>query len=832
MSELSNPQPITAGDVARGVRRMAFPSVVGDEVWWEEELPDERRVTLMRRDADGTVRELLPAPWGVGNRVHEYGGRSFLPVPRRDDKAIPRVGVVFACAEDQRLYLWERDAKEPVPLTPEPSTEAGLRYADLALTSDGRAVLCVREEHTPLDAHGTDGTAGAAGVAAPDGAGGVGTAGAGAPGAAGTTGDTGAPGDTGVTGALGAPVAAGTTGDTGVGGQSGAFDAIGAIGTAGAAATTGDVWGPARTAVPEAAGSVGTAGPDGTSPIAGTTGAGGRTTAPTASGQADRYRGRSGRGSGIRRSIVAVPLSGRGAQDPSAIRELASGADFYASPTQSPGGGHLAYVRWNHPRMPWDGTELRVAPSGGQEYTLKGGVDESVLSPLWVDDSTLYLASDWPGWWNLYQAGLRGQAIALYPAEEEFHAPPWRLGHRSFQVLSSGLVVALHGLADMTPSLYDPETLDLTPIATDLTSWSQLDSDGESVVAIAASPTTPPCLVRLDPATGGVEVLRTSDIPGGGTVPGTGAADGDAPAGIPVPRAQTLPGRYGAPVHVNVYPPVAPGPAPYVVHVHGGPVSHSTREYDLVKAFFTSRGIGVADVNYGGSTGYGRSYRKRIHKEWGVVDVEDAIGVARALVDQGLADPDRLAIRGPSAGGLTALLSLTANTFACGVSYYGVADLLGLAETTHDFESRFLDSLVGTLPGFTERYRERSPINRIDEIDVPVLLLQGTADPVVPPEQARSMAAALGGRGIPHALVEFEGEGHGFRSAEARIRALETELAFYARVFGTDFGIEPLTLSTTAPTRTRAEAPASEPAPDADRPAGTGQALEPEHQGG
>jgi acetyl esterase/lipase len=832
MSELSNPQPITAGDVARGVRRMAFPSVVGDEVWWEEELPDERRVTLMRRDADGTVRELLPSPWGVGNRVHEYGGRSFLPVPRRDDKAIPRVGVVFACAEDQRLYLWERDAREPVPLTPEPSTEAGLRYADLALTSDGRAVLCVREEHTPLDAHGTGG------AAAPGGAGGVGTANPAVPGAVGAAGTTviaGAAGTAEVTGAtetnvttgdVGAVETTGAAGVAGTNGVAGSTGATGAVGDVGAVGTTDDVWGAGRTAAPE------TAGPGGTTVGSGMTGAGGRTTAPTASGQADRYRGRSGRGSGIRRSIVAVPLSGRGAQDPSAIRELASGADFYASPTQSPDGGHLAYVRWNHPRMPWDGTELRVAPSGGQEYTLKGGVDESVLSPLWVDDSTLYLASDWPGWWNLYQAGLRGQAIALYPAEEEFHAPPWRLGHRSFQVLSSGLVVALHGLADMTPSLYDPETLDLTPIATDLTSWSQLDSDGESVVAIAASPTTPPCLVRLDPATGSVEVLRTSDIPGGGTVPGTGAADGGAPAGIPVPRAQTLPGRYGAPVHVNVYPPAAPGPAPYVVHVHGGPVSHSTREYDLVKAFFTSRGIGVADVNYGGSTGYGRSYRKRIHKEWGVVDVEDAIGVARALVDQGLADPDRLAIRGPSAGGLTALLSLTADTFACGVSYYGVADLLGLAETTHDFESRFLDSLVGTLPGFTERYRERSPINRIDEIDVPVLLLQGTADPVVPPEQARSMAAALGERGIPHALVEFEGEGHGFRSAEARIRALETELAFYARVFGTDFGIEPLTLSTAAPTRTRAEAPASEPAPDADRSAGTGEALEPERQGG
>ncbi len=757
---------------------MAFPSVVGDEVWWEEERPDERRVTLMRRDADGAVRELLPAPWGVGNRVHEYGGRSFLPVPRRDDKAIARMGVVFAHAEDQRLYLWERDAKEPVPLTPEPRTEAGLRYADLALTADGRAVLCVREEHAPV-ATGTSGGAGGTGA------------------------------ESGAQAPIGRTAEDGPTGETAGNGQ--------------------------------AAGDTATAVTVDAADTAGTPGAVGTEGGPQGTGPGDRHRSRSGRGGGIRRSIVAVPLSGRGSQEPSAIRELASGADFYASPTESPDGGHLAYVRWNHPRMPWDGTELRVAPREGSEYTLKGGVDESVLSPLWVDDSTLYLASDWPGWWNLYQAGLKGQAIALYPAEEEFHVPPWRLGHRSFQVLSSGQLVVLHGLADMTPSLYDPETLDLTPIATDLTSWSQLDSDGASVVAIAASPTTPPCLVRLDPATRSVEVLRTSDLPGTGADGDTGTPVGTAPVRIPVPQPQTLPGRYGAPVHVNVYPPEATGPAPYVVHVHGGPVAHSTTEYDLVKAYFTSRGIGVADVNYGGSTGYGRSYRKRIHKEWGVVDVEDAIGVARSLVDQGLADPERLAIRGPSAGGLTALLSLTADTFACGVSYYGVADLLGLAETTHDFESRFLDSLVGTLPGFTERYRERSPINRIDEIDVPVLLLQGTADPVVTPDQARTMAAALGERGIPHALVEFEGEGHGFRSAEARIRALDTELAFYARVFGTDFGVgvQPLSLSAAPPDRP--EAGGSEPSPAASEQspplsgngtASTEQTLEREHQNG
>lgn len=637
---------------------MAFPSVVGGEVWWEESRPEEGRTTLMRRDADGTVTELLPAPWSAGTRVHEYGGRAFLPVPRRDDKAIVRMGVVFSNSADQRLHLLERGSREPVALTPDDG--AATRYADPALSADGRSVLCVREQHS-------------------EGA--------------------------------------------------------------------------------------------------------------------------------VRRSVVSVPLSGRGAREPSAVRELASGSDFYASPTPSPDGTRLAYVRWNHPRMPWDGSELRVGTLGESgltgEYTIKGGVDESVVSPAWADDSTLYVASDWPGWWNLYQAGTTGQAIALYPAEEEFHACPGRLGNRSFCVLDSGLVVALHGYADMTPSVYDPDTLDLTPVKTDLTTWSMLSTDGRTVLAVASSPTEPQCLVRLDPDSGHVEVLRRA------------TEEPPDPAYLPVPRQETLPGRYGAPVHANVYPPTNPhareeGPAPYVVWAHGGPVSAGTLEFDLAKAYFTSRGIGVVDVNYGGSTGYGRPYRKRLHKEWGTVDVEDCVAAARALVEQGRADPERLAIRGPSAGGYTALMALTGDTFACGVSLFGVTDLLGFSETTHDFESRFLDSLVGTLPGFAESYRERSPVNRAGDIDVPVLLLQGLEDKVVTPDQATAMATALARHEVAHALLEFEGEGHGFSSPEVRTRALEAELAFYARVFGFEADVAALELGT-AP-------PEPRPAPNAEDP--------------
>ncbi|MDT0327454.1 S9 family peptidase [Nocardiopsis lambiniae] len=663
MSELSShgswPSPISAADVARGVRAIAFPSIVGDEVWWEEARPEEGRRTIMRRAANGTVTDLLAAPWSVGSRVHEYGGRSFRPVPRRDDKALVRMGVVFVNSPDQRLYLLEHGSSEPVPLTPEPAAPAALRHADPVLGPDGRSVLCVREHHA---------------------------------------------------------------------------------------------------------------------------------------------------GGTVRRSIVSVPLSGRGANDAAAVREVASGADFYASPAPSPDGSRLAYVRWNHPKMPWDGTELRMGllTDGGLtgEYTLRGSSEESVVSPVWNSPSTLYVASDWPGWWNLYQVGLTGPAIALYPAEEEFHAPPGRLGDRSFCVLDSGKVVALHGDADMVPGVYDPDTLDLAPVDTDLTSWSMLDTDGRGLVAVASSPTVPQSLVRLDPVTGRVEILHRSVE----TMPD--------PAYLPIPRKVTLPGRYGASVHANVYPPTHPerspeGPAPYVVWAHGGPVSHSTVAFDPVKAYFTSRGIGIVDVNYGGSTGYGRSYRKRLDKEWGVVDVEDVTAVARALVEEGRADAGRLAVRGPSAGGYTALSAVTGDVFACGVSYFGVADLLGLARTTHDFESRFLDSLVGLLPGFVERYRERSPINRTSEIEVPVLLLQGLDDPVVTPDQAFAMATALGERKVPYALVEFEGEAHGFTGERARRESLEAELGLYARVFGFEADVPPLELATEPP------APRPEPEPEA-----------------
>src|SRR5690625_4886605 len=657
------PSPIAASDVARGERRLGFPSVVGEEIWWEESRPDEGgRTTVVHRDADGAVTELLGTAWDVRTRVHEYGGRSYLPVPPRGDG--DGHGIVFANRTDQRLYLLEPGAEAPVPISPEPQAPSGLRYAGPALSPDGERVICVQERH---------------------------------------------------------PAPGGDSPGAGDGGES-----------------------------------------------------------PNGGGEGDGRR--SGEDHPVR-SIVSLPLSGRAADDPAAVTELVSGADVYASPTPSPDGAHLAWVCWNHPRMPWDGTELRVgALEGGAvagAYTLKGGVAESVLSPVWRDAHTVTFLSDWSGWWNLYEIGLTGPAIALYPAEEEF-THGFSLGLRPYVRLGDGRVVALHGHADLAPGVCDPATAEFTPLETGLESWQTLACDGSgTVVGLAAGTRAPQNLVRLDPDSGSVEVLRRSreEVPEEGY--------------LPTPRTTEFSGRYGGTVHAAVYPPANPraqgeGPAPYAVWVHGGPVAKALGSLDLAKAYFTSRGIGIVDVNYGGSIGFGRSYRERLHGQWGVVDVEDATAAARALVDEGSADPERLAVRGGSAGGLTTLLALCGDTFACGTSSWGVTDLLRLAAETHDFESRYLDGLVGPLPGYAATYRERSPINRADELSAPVLILQGTEDPVVPPAQAHALAASLAERGIRHALLEFAGEGHGLRDADNQQRALEAELAFYGEVFGFD----------------------------------------------
>jgi len=482
----------------------------------------------------------------------------------------------------------------------------------------------------------------------------------------------------------------------------------------------------------------------------------------------------------VTRALVAVPLDGSGQ-----VRELVSGSDFLACPRLSPDGQHLAWVAWDHPRMPWDGTELRVAPVDGdgrvgEPRTLIGGPTESVLQPQWLDATTLVAVTDRSGWWNLVRVGLDGQTSPLREAADEAAGPLWVLGLTWYSALDDGRLVVKHGerLAVLSP---DGSLRDLDLPQTD---WApMLSTDGRRVVTVAGSATTPPAVVVVDPDAGpggGVEVVHVS-----ATVPV------DA-SWLPVPTRETFPSVDGRVVHALVYPPTSPGASapdgelpPYVVFVHGGPTSQADAELDLEKAFFTSRGIGVVDVDYGGSTGYGRPYRESLRGQWGVVDVEDCVAAARGLVDAGRADGDRLVIRGGSAGGWTVLAALTGTTaFAAGASYYGVAELVRFAQDTHDFESRYLDGLIGPLPESLALYEERAPLSHVDGLSCPVLLLQGDEDMVVPPSQAELFRDALVRKHIPHAYLLFEGEQHGFRKAETVIAALEAELSFYGQALG------------------------------------------------
>ncbi|HEX4213756.1 MAG TPA: S9 family peptidase [Candidatus Dormibacteraeota bacterium] len=482
------------------------------------------------------------------------------------------------------------------------------------------------------------------------------------------------------------------------------------------------------------------------------------------------------------RHLVGVRVDGAG------VRELVGGSDFLAYPRPSPDGRRLAWVAWDHPRMPWDGTELRVADIGsdgavGPARTVLGGERESVLQPEWTVDGDLHLISDRSGWWNLYRLDLEsGDLRALCPREEEFAGPLWSLGSAWYAALDDGRLAVLHGTDAEGLGLLDPESGDLRELDLPYTSYDGLSIQGTSLLTVAASPTHAPGILLVDLVSGEhrhvlVAVDRMPDL-----------------AYLPHPEAMTVAGTAGRDVHAWVYPPANPdveAPAdelpPYIVVVHGGPTGQSHATLSLDVAYFTSRGFGIVDVNYGGSTGYGREYRERLRGQWGVVDVEDAASSARALADQGLADGPRLAIRGGSAGGWTTLAALTrSRVFSAGVSYFGVAELERFVETTHDFESRYIDGLVGPLPEALDLYRQRAPLNNVDALSCPVLLLQGSEDRVVPPSQSEMFRDALVRKGIPHAYLLFEGEQHGFRRRETKIAALEAELSFYGQVFGFD----------------------------------------------
>ncbi|MGH2365061.1 MAG: prolyl oligopeptidase family serine peptidase [Chloroflexota bacterium] len=479
--------------------------------------------------------------------------------------------------------------------------------------------------------------------------------------------------------------------------------------------------------------------------------------------------------------LVAIPVDGS-----SVPRPVVSGADFYAAPSISPDGALLAWLRWDHPNMPWDGTELWVAdraPDGAltNARRIAGSVSESIFQPAWSPDGTLYFVSDRSGWWNLYR--LRGGVVqAVAPVEAELGTPQWVFGLSTYCFLADGRIACVMGRDGLDHlGLITPGTMALDTISTPFTSIGgpNLRALGNGVVLVGASASRAPAVVRWNVDVSDGPVLRQSlEAP-----PNAGV--------ISQPRPLTFPGQ-GGPAYAFFYPPAHAGwqgpegeLPPLIVISHGGPTSAAHTALSLTIQFWTSRGLAVVDVNYGGSSGFGRDYRRRLAGQWGVVDARDCIAAAQELARQGLVDGQRLAIRGGSAGGYTTLCALTFHdVFQAGTSYYGVADCEALATDTHKFESRYLDRLIGPYPQAKQAYYERSPVHFAERISCPMILFQGLDDAVVPPSQAEMMVRALQAKGLPHAYLTFAGEQHGFRQASTIQRTLEAELSFYAQIFG------------------------------------------------
>jgi dipeptidyl aminopeptidase/acylaminoacyl peptidase len=460
---------------------------------------------------------------------------------------------------------------------------------------------------------------------------------------------------------------------------------------------------------------------------------------------------------GTLNQLVLVPTDG---SSPPTV--VAQGHDFYAAPRWSPDGSRLAWLAWDHPRMPWDGTVLEV---DGQRRA--GGPDESISQPRWSPDGALHWISDRTGWWNLYR---EGEPVA--PMDAEFAGPDWVFGQSTYAFLPDGRLIAAWSARGTTKlAVLGDEPLDLP-----YTSFSSIRVFGDRIAAIAASPTIAPQVVVLDDPPTVVRRSRPTPVD---------------PGYLSTPRPIEFPTTGGSTAHALFYPPInqdCEPPAgerpPLVVTSHGGPTSAASTSLELRTQFWTSRGFAVVDVDYRGSAGYGRAYRKELDGRWGVVDVDDCLAAARFLADAGEVDGARMAIRGSSASGLTTLLALTRGVFAAGASLYGVADLAALATDTHKFEARYLDGLVGPWPEAAEVYRARSPLTHAGELSAPLIIFQGLDDKVVPPAQAEVLVAALRAAGLPFAYLTFEGEAHGFRRAETLRRVMEAELSFYGQVLG------------------------------------------------
>ncbi|MFD5216011.1 alpha/beta hydrolase family protein [Microbacterium sp. NPDC058345] len=482
-----------------------------------------------------------------------------------------------------------------------------------------------------------------------------------------------------------------------------------------------------------------------------------------------------------RRAIIEIPLDGSAAEDETAVSVHAEGPGFFAHPALSPDGERLAYVTWTIERMPWDESGLSVLSL--RDGTVTEVPVRTALQPEWRGRDELLLLDEVDGRWNLVRAAFDASGSASTqpvtpPVDADTGGGLWVLGNRWYGQLGDGSIVAVRtqGADRVVRISADGERVE--PLALPVTAGASIDdATGGRVLVSGSGAQVGQGLWCVD-----IDTATTTLVTGG-----HGADPAWVPHGIPV----TFDGPHG-PVHAFDYRPTQPDAAapegelpPYIVMVHGGPTAHVSGAASTAYAYWTSRGIGVLDVNYGGSTGYGRAYRDRLNGQWGVVDVDDVIAAARGLADEGLADAERIAIRGGSAGGWTVLCALVrGGAFAAGISRYGVADLRMLAAETHDFEARYLDGLVGPLPEAEDVYIARSPLSHADRISVPVLLEQGEDDRVVPPSQSEAIRDALVARGVPHEYVLYEGEGHGFRRAETIISSLETELTFLGGVFG------------------------------------------------
>jgi dipeptidyl aminopeptidase/acylaminoacyl peptidase len=477
-------------------------------------------------------------------------------------------------------------------------------------------------------------------------------------------------------------------------------------------------------------------------------------------------------------TLVGIGFDGK-------VQVLVSGNDFYASPTLSTDGSQLAWLAWNHPNMPWDGTELWVAPvrangSLGKAKLVAGGIQESIFQPQWSPDGVLYFVSDRTNWWNLYR--WNGDRVEpLCPMDAEFATPQWVFGMSTYAFAGNNRLVCTYTRnGEWFLGILEIETKQFTPIPTPYVQISSIGASGNTVLFIGSSPTLVSAIVQLNLETGNLSVLRQS-------------SNLDIDAGyFSIPQAIEFPTSHGLKAHAFFYPPAnldysAPNgeKPPLLVKSHGGPTASTSNSLRLALQYWTSRGFAVLDVNYGGSTGYGRAYRQRLQGNWGIVDVDDCVNGALYLAEQGLVDRDRLAISGGSAGGYTTLSALTfRDAFKAGASYYGVSDLEVLATDTHKFEARYLDGLIGKYPEQKSIYTERSPIHHTQSLACPVAFFQGLEDKIVPPNQAEMMVEVLRQKGLPVAYVAFEEEQHGFRKAENIKRALDGEFYFYSRVFG------------------------------------------------